>query len=204
MSCSFLDNINEETIEKAYAKNGYDFFSVGDFNLNIFGIRADENTSNTFNDCICMFYKAQGIWTLFKTSATTDPGLFYRENPCNVNGTAILVPGQYKGGWRLGKHQGKYDALVQNKPVDLYRDNNKDGALNRTGKIYHEMAGINIHRATAIEGKTSVQVDKWSAGCQVMASKDDFDTFMRIVTHASKLYGEVFTYTLFTEGQFFS
>ena len=40
--------------------------------------------------------------------------------------------------------------------------------------------GINIHRATKWEGKKSTQIDKWSAGCQVIAANDDFKLFMEI------------------------
>ena len=44
----------------------------------------------------------------------------------NVKGTAILVPGQYRGAYKIGFHKGKYKALVQAKPVKLYIDNDKD------------------------------------------------------------------------------
>ena len=71
---------------------------------------------------------------------------------------------------------GKYDMLVEN--------------------IHEGIYGINIHRATAREGGKSTQVDKWSAGCQVIAANDDFKTFMAIVHKSAALYGRSFTYTL--------
>lgn len=196
-------NITAEMVKDAYQRNNYTFFENGDLNLNLFGIRTDNDDSNTFNDLIGLCYKENDIWQLKTYAATTDPGLYYREHPMNVNGTGILAPGQYAKAFRLGKHRGQYDALVQNVPFNLYRDNNKDAKLDMVGTPNPEMAGINLHRATGIPGKTSVQVDKWSAGCQVIASYDDFAELMSVVQRSAKKYGNTFTYTLFTEQQFY-
>ena len=62
--------------------------------------------------------------------------------------------------------------------------------------IHEGIYGINIHRATSREGGKSVQIDKWSAGCQVIAANADFKLFMELVNKAAKLYGNSFTYTL--------
>ena len=56
--------------------------------------------------------------------------------------------------------------------------------------------GINIHRATALEGKTSTYVNKWSAGCQVIASNDDWMEFLSICQEAREHWGNSFSYTL--------
>jgi len=56
--------------------------------------------------------------------------------------------------------------------------------------------GINIHRATKWEGKKSTQIDKWSAGCQVIAANDDFRLFMEICNKAKDTWSNSFTYTL--------
>ena len=56
------------------------------------------------------------------------------------------------------------------------------------------MFGINIHRAN--KWGTSVQIDKWSAGCQVIASNEDFLEFMTLVEKAKAKWGNSFTYTL--------
>src|SRR5690606_33549955 len=101
---------------------------------------------------------------MFSFPCTTDPGIFYRKNPASVNGTAILPAGQHSGLWQVGKHQGKYDALVQRAPVTVIRDRNADAALDFTDQLDTGMFGINCHRAT--EQGTSAQVDRWSAGCQ--------------------------------------
>ena len=56
--------------------------------------------------------------------------------------------------------------------------------------------GINIHRATKYAGKKSSQVDKWSAGCQVIAANDDWHCFLDICQQAREIWGNNFTYTL--------
>ena len=56
--------------------------------------------------------------------------------------------------------------------------------------------GINIHRATSRAGKTSTYVDKWSAGCQVISSNDDWKKFLAICEKARDIHGNSFSYTL--------
>ena len=58
--------------------------------------------------------------------------------------------------------------------------------------------GINIHKA----GRASTQVDKWSAGCQVISRSEDFATFMDLTEEAAERHGNSFTYTLLLETDF--
>jgi len=112
----------------------------------------------------------------------------------NTKGTAILVPGQYSQAYKLGLHRGKYEALVQAKPVKVYRDNDKDSVYDMLpSSIDTGFFGINIHKA----GHDSTWVDDWSAGCQVFKRAADFEAFMSLVRKAAKIYGNLFTYTLF-------
>ena len=171
--------------------------------LNVVGIRTSDMTANTFNDWITVFYMSKGIWNFFAFPATTDPGTYYRENPMNVDGTAILKPGQYKGSHKIGKHRGKYTALVQSKSVTVYRDNDKNKTLNTAGaKEKTGLFGINIHRANASTASTNV--DKWSAGCQVFQDPDHFDFFITLCQRQQKSYGNSFSYTLLEEKDFSS
>ena len=57
------------------------------------------------------------------------------------------------------------------------------------------MFGINIHKA----GDASIVVDGWSAGCQVLARKFDFNELMNLVHCAVPIWGNKFTYTLLEE-----
>ena len=119
-------------------------------------------------------------------------------NPLNTYGTAILVPNQYRGCWQIGLHRGKYKALCQNKPVTVYRDNNKDNKYDLDpSNTTTGMFGINIHRSN--ETWTRTTVDKYSAGCQVFNSPTDFNAFMRLCEKQKSLYGNNFTYTLINE-----
>ena len=120
------------------------------------------------------------------------------ENPwIEEKGCAVLKPGQYRGSHKLRLHSGKYLALGQKDNVTVYRDNNRndkyevDESTCDTGVF-----GINIHRATALEGKTSTYVNKWSAGCQVIASNDDWFAFLEICQTAREVWGNSFSYTL--------
>jgi hypothetical protein len=111
------------------------------------------------------------------------------------------VPNQYIKSWKIGLHQGKYRALRQNAPVKVYRDTNKDLIQDyNTASIDEGMFGINIHRSNPAQA--SVVNEKWSAGCQVFSSPKDFDEFMGIIDQSSRIYGDVFTYTLLTESDF--
>ena len=82
-------------------------------------------------------------------------------------------------------------------PVKVYRDKNKDGNYDLIEENVHEgLYGINIHRATKYAGKKSTQIDRWSAGCQVIAANDDWTAFMKIMRKARNIWGNSFTYTL--------
>ncbi len=191
-----------EQIKAVMESKGYKVFgSAKGYDLNLFGVRTDDIESNKFNDWVGVMYLAHGVWNLFVFPATTDPGLYWRQNPMNVNGTAMLKPGQYRAAWKLGKHQGKYEALVQNKKVTVYRDPDRDRYLEPDeGHTQTGLFGINIHRASI--QAPSQNVNKWSAGCQVLQDPIQFDFLMELVRKAVSVYGNGFTYTLLIEADF--
>ena len=81
--------------------------------------------------------------------------------------------------------------------MKVYRDNNNDNKYDRNeAKVDEGLFGINIHRATSRAGKTSTYVDKWSAGCQVISSNDDWNKFLKICERARDIHGNSFSYTL--------
>ncbi|WP_019530645.1 hypothetical protein [Dasania marina] len=191
-------NLQFANIKQAVINKGYAFFENGDYNLNIIGVRASDVQSNLFNDVICVLFYVNGLPHRYAFQATTDPGVYWRQNPLNVRGTAIVMPNQYRGLWQLGLHQGKYQALVQRKPITVYRDANTNTSLEMAGQVETGFFGINAHMASATT--TSQQVNKWSAGCQVLANPDDFSLLMALCNKAESLYGNNFTYTLIEEG----
>ena len=187
-------------IRRALERKGYVFFETGDYNVNIVGIRnslTKNKVTNRFDDLITVSYKIGGEWQYHEFECTTDPGTHWVENIMRKEGVAILKEGQYPGSHKIRKHQGRYEALGQQKPVKVYRDNNRDGWYNlNEDSVQEGLFGINIHRATKHAGKKSTQIDKWSAGCQVIASNDDWKLFMKICRKARDTWSNNFTYTL--------
>lgn len=166
------------------------------YELNIVGVRSRSIIPDRFDDEIHVFYKTGGWhWNYHIFKATTDPGTFWLEHPENPQGTAMLAGGQYVDAFELGSHKGQYTALLQKKPVTVYRDYDRKAMLDfNNGTRYTGMFGIQIHRA---ESKgTTRYIDKYSAGCQVFASAQDFALFIQLCLEHEKLYGNSFTYTL--------
>ena len=174
----------KEQIEKTLKIKGYAFFETGHFNVNIVGIRngaTGKKVTNLFDDWITLIYKYGTTWIYKQWPCTTDNGA----------GTARVVEGQYRGSHIIRKHQGKYDAVCQDRPIKVYRDSVNDGIYDES-KIQEGVFGINIHKA----GADSTLVNNWSEGCQVFKKEKDFNEFMAICSKASTLHGNRFTYTL--------
>ena len=195
-----MNKPTRQQIETAVKAKGYKWFENGDYNLNIVGVRNGETgneVTNKFDDFVTLSYKVNEEWNYHCFDATTDPGKHWVENIMREEGVAILKENQYRGSHKIGLHQGKYEALRQQKPVQVYRDNDLDGNYDLLEENIQEgIFGINIHRATKWEGKKSTQIDKWSAGCQVIAANDDFRLFMEVCNKAKDTWSNSFTYTL--------
>jgi len=190
-----------EQIEKAVTSKGYKWFddsSNKTYDVNIVGVRNNapsvaDKVTNVFDDHLTISYKDEsGNWQFFCWAGTCDPGKKGVMEFHNNKGVARLVPGQYRGVWKIDKHQGKYEALCQrNGNVTVWRDKNRDllfeEKVTDTG-----MFGINIHKA----GTDSAWVENWSEGCQVFKRVKDFDQFMAICKKAAKIHGNAFSYTL--------
>ena len=192
-----------EQIETAVKEKGYKWFEDNGnkgYDVNIVGVRNSKTkgrVTNAFDDCITISYKIEGEWQFHCFPCTTDPGSHWVENILNEKGVAILKPNQYRGSHKLRLHQGKYLALGQKKEVTVYRDNNRDGNYDLDESSTDTgLFGINIHRATGRSGGKSTRVDKWSAGCQVIADNDDWFEFLDICQSAREIHGNTFSYTL--------
>jgi hypothetical protein len=191
--------MTREQIEAAMIKKGFAYFSDGELNLNIIGVRQSSTgnkVTNLFDDFLTLSYKHNGAWVFKKWAATTDPGTKGVKEFHNAAGVARLVAGQYRGSHAIGLHQGKYEALKQAKNVKVYRDANKDMTYDES-KIQEGVFGINIHKS----GADSTYVENWSEGCQVFKKSADFDEFMVIVKKAAALHGNSFTYTLLNSNE---
>ena len=187
-----------EQIEATLKSKGYAWFNDDankTYDVNIVGIRnsaTGKKVTNVFDDLLTISFKDEtGAWQFFSWAATTDPGKKGVQQFHNKDGVARLVPNQYRGSHTIRLHQGKYEALGQQKAVKVYRDANKDLVYDET-KITEGIYGINIHKA----GQDSTWVENWSEGCQVFKRVKDFDEFMKICKKASKIHGNHFSYTL--------
>jgi hypothetical protein len=158
--------------------------------FHVIGIRSKANEKNKFDD---RFYLIKGP-IMYEFTGTTNPGTHWLKNLLNPKGTAVLKPGQYVDAYQLGLHQGKYEALVQRKPVTVYRDGDKDDTAEEQGKEDTGMFGINIHRANP--SAISSIIDKWSAGCQVL---NDFKQYASLIAACKASGKKTFTYTLLRE-----
>jgi len=189
----------KEQIQKAIESKGYKWFNDDankNYDVNIVGIRNDatgHKVTNLFDDTITISYKENGEWKYFEWMITTEPGTKGVKEFHNSGGVARLVEGQYRGSHMIGLHQGKYEALCQQKPVKVYRDVNKDMVFDEI-KITEGVYGINIHRSNPLT--ESAFVENWSEGCQVFKKVKDFNAFMEICRKARDIHGNSFTYTL--------
>lgn len=178
---------------------GFAFFTKGNYNVNIIGVRNPNLVANSFDDTMICAFKIGGEWILKEWKITTDAGKYWLKHPMNKKGCALLVPNQYRGVYKIDQHLGKYTALCQrNGEVEVYRDDNKDQILdfNDVSKEWG-MFGINIHRSNPYN--ESKVVERWSAGCSVFKKVADFNDFMNICHQAKKEWGNAFTYTLIKE-----
>jgi len=192
-----------EQIQTTVEDKGYKYFHDNlnkGYDVNIIGVRNSKTkgrVTNAFDDTLTISYKIEGEWQYHEFNCTTDPGSHWVENLLNEKGVAILKPNQYRGSHKLDFHQGRYLALRQKSDVTVYRDNDRDNNYDlNESKIDTGIFGINIHRATGRSGGKSIRVDKWSAGCQVIADNDDWHTFLGICQSAREIHGNSFSYTL--------
>jgi hypothetical protein len=185
-------------LTKALKSKDYKLFE-DPYKLNIVGLRANTTKPNSFDDYIFTFYKNKdNNWEGFSFPATTDAGTYWLKNPMQSRGTALLKEGQYLNSHKLGLHRGKYKALVQQNPVTVVRDYDRNAVLDfNNGREDKGLFGINIHRANSTG--TTKTIDNYSAGCQVFANAEDFQKFLQLAEASKDRYGNNFTYTLIDE-----
>ena len=75
-----------------------------------------------------------------------------------------------------------------------WRDSNKDDVLDMDGELY-QGHGINIHRAS--QWNATQNVEKYSAGCSVIQSPEDFAVLIEAAKQQVSVNGwDTFSYTL--------
>lgn len=176
---------------------GYKIFTEQNYDLNLIACRSPSREAGKFDDIFHVIYRVGDRFIHESFPCTTDAGLYWLHNPSRVAGTAILVPGQYRSVYKLDMHAGKYLALCQrNGVVQVYRDNNRDSILDHNpDSIETGYFGINIHRASRY-GEAE-DVGRYSAGCIVLQSPDDFDHLIALAKRQRDTLGyDTFSLTL--------
>lgn len=166
---------------------GLKFQIFNDGKLNIVGVREDFTLTNNFEDKL---YVWSSTIPLQEFTITTTPGKFWWEQFTRKEGVAILTENQYINSHQLGFHRGKYEALVQVRPVTVYRDDNKNTTLDMK-KTETGLFGINIHRASS--KFISLFIGEFSAGCQVFSSPKEYNSFIALCKSTKQIN---FSYTL--------
>jgi len=198
-----------ENVEGVMKKKGYTFFSKGNYNVNIIGVRSKEKKANNFDDTMLLIYKnKKGVWEVLSSVITTDPGTYYLiDHPVNSAGTAILVPGQYRGVYKVDIHAASnpnfaHEALCQRgATLKVWRDDNFDNILDHDPDSVDEgWFGVNIHRSKS--SGEAAYVGSYSAGCQVFKNSTDFKQFMAVINKSKSMYSNSFSYTLLDEADF--
>lgn len=186
-----------EEFQRIFDKLGFAFFTKGDFNPNYIGVRSARSRAGHFDDAFFCIYKVNGFWRVHMWPITTDPGdvLLKASASSNPLGVAILAsPQQCRGAYKLGTHKGRR-ALVQCRPVKVWRDGNKDDILDwgADDGIPGEY-GINIHNVAGT--KLAMRNDRKSLGCQVFPSDDDHKSLLTVQDHAAARFGARCSYTI--------
>lgn len=186
-----------QEIKEMYSCDGYKFYE-GEFAINLYGIRKGYDVVNEFDDILgAAFQDSFGNGVVIESQGTTKPGLHWLKNKKgNVNGTAILQPGQYLRCWQIGLHNGKYSALRQVTRFNVWRDGDSDGEFDIDGDTYTDVTGLNMHTTSFVN--EIEKVGAYSAGCQVRKHHEDHELVMAILNRAKDRWdNDIFSYTLF-------
>jgi hypothetical protein len=190
-----------DDIKKVVQHKHYDWWE-GPYNVFLYGIRSRSVAVDLWNDVLGICYIDHfGNKINLMHKGSTKPGLYWlKKKKGNINGTAILPPGQYRSCWKIGNHKA-YTALVQKgNPFKVWRDNNEDGRFDYQGTLYTDVTGLNMH--TESLERDIDRVGPYSAGCQVRAFDKEHFAMMSIIELSKNLYGDGFSYTLLEERDF--
>jgi len=190
-----------EEIHEVMIENDMKVFTKP-FDVTFGGVRTNDNKSNKFNDWLFASYftKGGGIVSVV-IEATTDAGLYYRENPMQIDGTAIIQHGvQHRGAYtymKKGGHRGQ-EAFRQTGKMAYWRDANRDEYLDFDGDVRHAIYNTNIHDM----GTVGNDVNKWSAGC-CGSVNENMDLLYQVaqvqIAHGN---GDKFSFALLHENMF--
>lgn len=172
------------------------------FDATLGGIRTKDNKSGKFNDWLFMsMFTANGGIISVIVEGTTDAGLFYRENPMQVDGTAIIQHGvQHRGAYtymKKGGHRGQ-EAFRNTGKMSYWRDANRDKYLDFDGDVRHAIYNTNGHDM----GTVGNNVGKWSAGCWGSVNENMDLLYIMAQLQGEHGNGDKFSFAMLHENDF--
>lgn len=207
-----MKTLSRDVIKRSVLAMGHQWF---DHEPMIVGIRATQDIPDAFNDILTL---SMPDGTFVGLNATTDPGVYYLNNPERVTGTAIVKEGQYLKSHVLGYHGSglrRHRAWQQKGIMLVYRDGNKDSILQRDPKTLEKSDyrnGINIHSCVVLDklmkpllNWIAPKIWNWSAGCQVAPNYGAFKSKMTDLCDKwekeNNKIGMEYSYTLLLENE---
>lgn len=150
-------------------------------NVNIWVIRNSQRRAGKFDDLQIVFWKdcLTGEWIYDMYNVTCDPSDLALEQMKNPNGTAVLSYGFHKSKWKIGYHKGRLDhpALVQVKPLLVYRDNNKDKMID-----IPNLNNVNVAQTIEIKKENTTIKDRYISNLYDLTLTEESIEQPRIIT----------------------
>lgn len=157
---------NRQLLARARKVEGYTSIPKGYWLL---GVQSNEDAYNEFDD---KFYVFMGTKFIMVLTGTTNAGASALMNYKKYNplGTAVLKTNcWFHNIWAPGLHKKKMKCLKQVRPMQYYRDSNKNKKAEQGGKLYNKLIGCEFHTATYTDQMNFIRkfIGGWSAVCQV-------------------------------------
>ncbi len=189
-----------ERIHEVMLENDMLVFSKP-FDMTLGAIRTKDNKSGKFNDWIFASMPTDEGLLSVVFEGTTDAGLYYRLNPINPNGTAIIKHGiQHRGAYTYmptGGHKGQ-EAFRQTGEMDYWRDVNMDEYLDFVNDYLNKIFNTNGHDM----GSKGEDVGKWSAGCWGAIKRNMDILYMMAQLQIKNGHGDKFSFAMLHENMF--
>jgi hypothetical protein len=147
----------------------------------IIGVQSLEDAFNIFDD---KFYVYDGTEFKMVSTGTTNAGKTALKtfDKYQLSGAAVLKTNQFiKDCFIPGYHKGKMKALRQNRPIEYYRDSDKDEFAEEQGKIYNNIIWCNMHGVDydPFSNIIKTNIDGWSFVCQVWNRMSDYRSMIK-------------------------
>jgi len=199
---------NYQEVKDAVIAKGFKFYS-GKLNLNFVWERTNDVITNKFTDRLHIAYEDESsIQRVLTIPCTTKPGIKGSiDSPITyegATGTAIIcAPQQVGGGWEFrdtDKEFSRYPYFRQVRPVDYWRDGDKDLVVDRVQQQNDKIFGTHWHvMSNKPPAFQSGNVNNWSKGC-MGAQFADWDKILPLVRKSIPLHGKFFTGTILFTG----